>query len=181
MNKLNLENYMDNNNFDIDDDNNCLISYTTLEKNHVTLECSHKFNYKHLYEEIKKQKTLNNCYEIQRLKKHQIKCPYCRQIQDKLLPYPRDSNYPKIIGVNSPLKYCMNLNRCRHIFKSGKNKGTQCTKKIVDNYCATHLKYQDRKICTHIYTKGKNKNKQCQRFTKKDTILCTIHTKKIDT
>ena len=40
-----------------DDENDvCLISGSVLDENHITLECSHKFNYVPLYNEIKEKK-----------------------------------------------------------------------------------------------------------------------------
>ena len=35
-----------------------------------------------------------------KLKQNQIRCPYCRHIQDELLPYYEDLGYPKEHGIN---------------------------------------------------------------------------------
>ena len=55
-----------------DEDNNdietCLISGEVLEDNHVKLECNHKFNYKHIYNEVYKQKTQPWHSEIHKFK-----------------------------------------------------------------------------------------------------------------
>ena len=40
-----------------------------------------------LYNEVIKQKTVINTFEITHLKINEIKCPYCREITSKLLPY----------------------------------------------------------------------------------------------
>ena len=48
----------DNDNKNEDFENKCLISGEELEDNFITLECNHKFNYKHIYNEVHKQKTL---------------------------------------------------------------------------------------------------------------------------
>ena len=87
-----------NNNIIIDNENEndnendlslekCLISNKPLDKNHIKLQCNHTFNFIPLYLEIKQQKTIKNFNEIVLLKKNQLKCPYCRNIQSKLLPY----------------------------------------------------------------------------------------------
>ena len=56
------------------------------------------FNYSSIYNEIIKQKTIKNYKEVQKLHKDSIKCPYCRTIQDKLLPY--NPQFKKIKLVN---------------------------------------------------------------------------------
>ena len=60
----------------------CLISNDKLEADHVTLKCNHKFNYINIFSEIFKQKKQENSLETQKLNKFQIKCPYCRNIQN---------------------------------------------------------------------------------------------------
>ena len=85
--------------------NYCLISHEPLDENHVTLTCNHSFNYTALYNEVIKQKTKINTLEITDLKINEIKCPYCRNIQNGLLP-----KLPKVLcvyGVTRPKKYCM--------------------------------------------------------------------------
>ena len=67
---------------------------------------------------------------------NQIKCPYCRNIQDKILPYLSDA--VKVHGVNYPLKYCMYLHTCNYAYKSGKKKGQYCNKKCNNTKCSLH-------------------------------------------
>lgn len=123
------------NNDNVEDDI-CLISNLPLKDNNVTLECGHKFNYNCIYSEVKKQKLSFNHLETQNLAFYQIKCPYCRNVQNKLLPY---KNFvPKTKNVNWPLKYCMNLQSCKYIFKSGKKKNKMCEKMSCSNYCSYH-------------------------------------------
>jgi len=64
----------------------CLISNTELTDNYVTLDCNHKFNYEPLYNDILNHKTKYNSLERRQLKVMEIRCPYCRHIQSKLLP-----------------------------------------------------------------------------------------------
>lgn len=48
-----------------------------LTYNFIKLPCNHSFNYLPLYNEL----TLTNTY------KRSIKCPYCRTLSSKLIPY----------------------------------------------------------------------------------------------
>lgn len=132
-----------NNSSDNCDYNNiCLISGEKLNNTTITLACNHKFNYFYIFNEIINQKNNKNRYS-KLLKINEIKCPYCRNIQKKILPYKdiKDCD-KKIYGVNYPKKYAMKNNQCCYIFRRGANKGKQCTKESVDMYCREHLKYK---------------------------------------
>ena len=64
--------------------NICLITGEQLETNYIELDCKHCFNYIPIYNEVVYQKTkrlLDNRF----LKNNQIKCPYCRKINNNLL------------------------------------------------------------------------------------------------
>ena len=129
------------------DENTCLITKEPLDNNHIELKCKHKFNFLPLYLEVKKQKKNVNHSESTRLSINQIKCPYCRNIQHKLLPFygsheiSMASNIIEpIYGVNSPAKFCMYINKCPAIFKSGKRKGEMCNKLCNDKACPIHIK-----------------------------------------
>jgi hypothetical protein len=128
-------------NENINTDNICLITQEPLQTNYITLQCNHKFNYIPLYNEISNQKQNNNL-ETTYLLINQIKCPYCRIITNKLLPYinHKDVIYKK--GVNYPSKYCMKLYNCQWIMKSGKNHGKFCNKPAHytehGTYCNLH-------------------------------------------
>ena len=148
---------IDTNNTNENDKNNdnalekCLITNKPLDKNHIKLECNHTFNFIPLYLEIKQQKTIKNFNEIILLKKNQIKCPYCRNIQSKLLPYYNKHNVSlesniveKISGVNIPKKDCMWLHKCSGVFKGGPNKGQRCNKPCNDFMCSQHIKQLDK-------------------------------------
>ena len=80
----------------------CLISNLPLINNFVKLKCGHKFNYAPLYKDIfNHKKKFNNMEQIQtKLKQNQIRCPYCRNVQDELLPYYENLGFPKQNGVN---------------------------------------------------------------------------------
>lgn len=99
-------------NADTNADNNiCLITKEKLEPNHITLSCNHKFNYMPLYNEVVNQKNKqNNIYEIAKLSSNQIKCPYCRAITNKLLPYIAYPSVKVIKNVNSYVTTSYNNN-----------------------------------------------------------------------
>lgn len=156
----------------------CLISQDKLENVHITLECGHKFNYSSIFECVYREKIEHqNHFETTKLKMNQIRCPYCRQIQDKLLP-PCES-YRNIRYVNYPTKYCMKTHECIYMYKNGKKKNTAC-KEICsygNSYCKKHSKYKEqvrKKKCTFILIRGKNKGKECGCNVYKDS-LCKRH------
>ena len=104
MNKINNINndffkYLNSDNEDIDDI--CLISNLSLEKNYITLPCGHRFNYTPLFNEVKNQKNYSSL-ETSRIKKNQIKCPYCRTIVNNLLPFHNHGSSEKHSIVDSP-------------------------------------------------------------------------------
>ena len=128
----------------------CLIENKPLICNNITLDCKHTFNYVPLLNEIIKQKTKYNPNEITRLKVFQIKCPYCRQITDKLLPFiPNIVESKKINGVTIPKKYCLQHKKCSWKYKSGKNKGINCNENAFESangcFCENHWKCINKK------------------------------------
>lgn len=150
-----------------EDDNNieevamCLITKNSLEKNHVKLLCGHSFNYDAIYNEVKHQKR-HNPLDTTHLRIYQLKCPYCRNVQDELLPLIGEYS---VYGVNAPDKYTMKPNICSYIFKSGKRKGEHCNKSCYHPMCKSHLKYlkneESDNVCKHILVSGKNKGNEC--------------------
>jgi hypothetical protein len=83
---------------DKNDDSVCLISNQPLTENYVTMCCGHKFNYQPLFYDILNHKKKFNSMERHHLRSSDIRCPYCRNVQKKLLPYIE--GYPKVHGVN---------------------------------------------------------------------------------
>jgi hypothetical protein len=129
---------------DVDADNNCLLTKESLNDIHVTLNCGHKFNYIPLYKEVVIQKTsagmsTNGYYNSSTLRLNELKCPYCRRVQDKLLPFLNYDNIKKLRGVNAPESVCMKSRMCEHVETASKRKNTK--KKISDSCeCnATHV------------------------------------------
>ena len=76
----------------------CLITQTPLCIDHVTLVCGHKFNYDAIFNDVYNHKKRFHDLETSRLKDTQIRCPYCRNIQNYLLPCP--SGKKRVCGVN---------------------------------------------------------------------------------
>ena len=116
----------------------CLISNTELIDNSVKLRCGHQFNYDDIFDEIKYQKKQHHHNETQKLSNTQIKCPYCRTIQNGLLPWYKGKN--KCTGVNWPVKYQYKPNKCVYTYLSGKRKGSHCAKSCMNKYCTNHEK-----------------------------------------
>lgn len=117
----------------------CMITYDKLEDDHIKLDCNHCFNYEAIFNEVRNQKTRINNLEVQKLGKDQIKCPYCRNIQNSILP--PSHKFPNITYVNYPIKYCMKRFQCKHVYKSGIRKGNQCERRCVKSYCTLHNRY----------------------------------------
>lgn len=127
--------------------NQCLISDKTLDENHITLDCNHKFNYIPLFDEIKSQKFTKNYFDINKPLLHQIKCPYCRTITSKLLPYFSAIHDVKINGVNYNNKFPkIQLHTCEHIWpKLNKNCGDNACKTEYGCLCNKHFCIQKNK------------------------------------
>jgi hypothetical protein len=180
----------------IDDDNAevCNITGENLLQYNVTLICGHKFNYESIYNEVKSQKLPQPGYNYnkssaKKLSVKQMKCPLCRNIQPKILPWiPSFLNCPKIYGVNSPPTYSMYLNRCNHNLKSGKKRGEKCNKVCNEEQCKLHIALAKKKQennngeknldsgCLAILKSGANKGKLCGCRIKKNTF-CNRHCK----
>lgn len=151
----------------------CLISQEPLEQDYIKLECGHCFNYNNILSEVIKQKShINNC-EIQKLSMKQIKCPYCRNVQNKVLPYREGESL--MYGVNYPLKYCMFPNNCSYIFTKGKKKGEKCDIPCNSEMCKKHTSKPKKPRC--IAKLKSDKTKQCSKFALKDSDFCSVHSK----
>lgn len=88
---------------ELEEDNNvCLITNEPLTDKYVVMECGHKFNYIPIYKDIINHKQKFNGLEgvNSKLNINQIRCPYCRKKQDKLLPYYEELGLAKVHGIN---------------------------------------------------------------------------------
>jgi hypothetical protein len=138
-----------------DEDSCCLLTKEPLKTIHIVLECGHKFNYVPLYREIVAQKTKclyssNGYYNSYPLKSNQIKCPYCRNVQDKLLPYLQYDGVKKMFYVNHPAKMSMTSQPCMYYANSSKNINSKIKKTIVCKECAIDV-YNGTYVCKKHY------------------------------
>jgi hypothetical protein len=80
----------------------CLITQEPLRENYVKLKCGHTFNYKPLYNEIYNYNyscTILNNYKSSI--RPTIKCPYCRCIQNNMIPYYPEVGVSCVYGINT--------------------------------------------------------------------------------
>lgn len=128
----------------------CLISNELLETNYITLKCRHKFNFKELYNEVVEQKT-KKILDNSKLKLNEIKCPYCRNITDSVLPYFKYYENKQIRGVNHPPELSIKLYECTYIDKSLKVCGKNACATKYGIMCNNHMKYtinEEEKLAT---------------------------------
>ena len=123
-------------------DNKCLISGNELNEEYtIRLSCGHSFDYIALLNDTYESKyglSYKSHYNYVKIRDHQLRCPYCRQIQNNILPYYPELEKRRIRGVNHPLNWGMGNNSCSYKFKSGKNKGQLCGRKCYRDKCNLH-------------------------------------------
>ena len=105
------------------------------------------------------------------MQKNQIKCPYCRSVQNGILPYT--GLFSKTKGINWPPKYSYSTKKCVALIKSGKRKGERCNVYCFKDKCYLHDKI---KICKGVFKSGKNKGKSCT-YKARVGDFCKIHNK----
>ena len=83
-----------------DDSKVCSINLLPFDDNAITLPCKHKFNYSSIFDYVYSIKKTHNRYNSVKLKLHEIQCPMCRNISDKLLPFvPREMGEKRVRGI----------------------------------------------------------------------------------
>lgn len=144
------------------DDNICLISKEKLHPNHITLKCNHKFNYMPIYKEVLYQKTKSNTmYEVTKLQPYQIKCPYCRTVNNKLLPFIPYPSVKLAKNIHSTSSDCIPATKCSYVIKKCNTNDSNCDKNALyyeaENLllCPAHYKKHIAKNHTHV-TKVEN-------------------------
>jgi hypothetical protein len=177
-----------NSNSNSNSNNLCLITAEALNPFHVTLECGHKFNYEPLYQEVLRQKgRVGMHHYFEKIGMSQIKCPYCRNMNNALLPFIGNTPHPiikRLIGINAPASMCMagvpcSANTCsaNAFYEHG-----ECF------YCYRHyqsaIKTEAKQAmqtsktrCVAETQTGKNKGKQCRLNAISGTTMCKIHSK----
>ena len=131
----------------------CLISKEKLHPNHITLKCNHKFNYMPIYKEVLYQKTKSNTmYEVTKLQPYQIKCPYCRTITNKLLPFIPYPSVKLAKNIHSAGSDCLSTKKCSYIIKTRATNSTT----ICDSNCHKNALYYEAEnllLCPGHYKK----------------------------
>lgn len=159
----------------------CLITHDPLKMNHVTLDCGHKFNYDSIFIELLHQKGrigLQHNY-FEKVELGQIKCPYCRSITPKLLPYIGKDKHNVIFssnGVNAPKSLCMNGLKC-HSKKCNTNAFYEHAEKMYCFKCYNSILNPIQK-CVAINMSGKNKGTCCSYSAIPNSTFCKKHEKK---
>jgi len=147
------------------DDDVCLISNQPLKEKFVELKCGHKFNYDPLYKDIFNFKKKFNFMESMKtkLQQNQLRCPYCRNVQNELLPYYECFGYPKEHGVNF-----FDANKSIYGYYDGVDSNHQCQYQVVTiDSSGNHHSFQ----CNHFgYVHMLLKNKY-----NIDTKYCYTH------
>lgn len=171
-----------------DDSGKCLITHEPLNSNHIKLNCGHEFNYLPLFKYLVNFKKLFNRDEHKRLNSQQVICPYCRTIQDSLIPYIEIPGVKKIHGVNSIMYSPSMKGRCEslgcssttvHIFYP-ENKSYcyyHCCIEVRKNESKNKKEEKLQNRCTYVYVRGVNAGKQCPTIAKVN-CLCSKHSPK---
>ena len=168
---------------DVNDANVCLITNKPLEEDCVTLSCNHKFNYDAIYNDIYNHKKKYNAMERCAVKSSQIRCPYCRTIQNNLLP--EKDGYKKVHGVNFYDEEAENMSKiaissiltqgkCCYKYPDASDSHPGCYNKYVktlklDNktYCSAHYNH----VFSKLYKEKKLKEKQAREQKKAQALL----------
>ena len=177
---------------DVSSNEKCLISNEDLESNYIKLDCGHKYNYLDLYNEIVYQKT-KKILDNNRLKINEMKCPYCRNITNKLLPFYKYYNVNYIRGVNGPINFTMNLNKCEYIVKNKQTKTKECCNDSACNtkygmFCNKHFKYtkkeedllNDYNVKKYKYLNNMNATQLKEESKKHKLKVCAVNRELVD-
>jgi hypothetical protein len=160
----------------VSDNHFCLITQKPLTENYVELECKHKFNYNAIFHDVLNHKKKFNTMERHILKINEIRCPYCRNIQKKLLPYV--DGFSKIHGINHIDEENINS----HYLKMGYLKGKCCYKdekcEKCDNVLVKMMMTHNKSYCythysqvIHKMIKEKQEKMKEEKMKKKMAIL----------
>jgi hypothetical protein len=107
--------------------NICLITNQPLTEKFVKMDCGHTFNYIPLFYDIYNHKKKFNSMEASggHLKNNEIRCPYCRNKQNGVLPYYEELELEKVNGVNivcetKPTKENEYYTKCEYLTENPK-------------------------------------------------------------
>ena len=170
------------------DDEVCLISQEPLVEPVIELGCGHRFNYLPIYLEVCEQKRTTseggNHLETTRLLPRQLKCPYCRKIDDGILPFFDVAGVEKKRWVTTPRRWAICRNTCSYVLRSGKRKGQCCGLPSHGRVCEIHWKPavepKSTVQCSAVLKSGPRKGMQCSlqccsKALGEDLKYCTRH------
>jgi hypothetical protein len=161
-------------------DNICYISNLPLEEQHITLKCGHKFNSYYIFTEFFNKRFERFMYIQPKLLAINLKCPYCRNIQNEVIPYYEQKGVSKIYGINDA--DCDDFHNnwlCQYIKKTKQICHSNCTMPFKETgiyYCEKHYNSIQNK-----YIKENNKKKiikvsvkknKTEENTEENTIIC---------
>ena len=104
----------------------CLLAGESLGANHVTAPCGHRFNYLPLFLEARAQLNQPRPYDTDYVGRGQMRCPYCRQVSNGVLPYVPTLVADKVKNVNWPPGRAIAHRRCDQILARGPKAGQAC-------------------------------------------------------
>ena len=164
----------------------CLITNDELTKNHITLSCNHKFNYKPLLKDVytrlymSHNSKCSNCISNVGI----LQCPYCRQGQFMILPYIPDEYEIKIYGVNTDDIQYKIIDKYLPFYKLTKCSMDNCVIPCYSGYktllCKKHgmnKNTKEKNRCTFILQKGVRKGQKCDISYTGNEGLCKRHKK----
>ena len=125
---------------ELDLDKLCLICHDEIkEEDNIKLKCGHNYHYKCIF----------MTYKL--LNSNRRECPYCRgdggylELKKGTIPQMGiHKEFKAYVEGNFNLEDIeFNEGKCKHILKTGKNAGTQCTckPKPGQDYCGRHAKF----------------------------------------
>jgi hypothetical protein len=179
----NIDFYKELQNMDPEDNiqNNqiCLISREPLYGRYVSLECGHSFNYLPLFKDIYNHKKKFNFKEGKdsQLKINQIRCPYCRHIQNSVMPYYSEFNVEQhgINIIHPPIKKVLPVVVPKIISLGDEKQNEDILLSIsLNKYNVSPQQPQhvnnSQALCIAILKYGSNKGSQC-----KNKVLCNFY------
>jgi len=164
----------------------CLITNDELTKNHITLQCNHKFNYNPLLKDVytrlymSHNSKCSNCISNVGI----LQCPYCRQSQFMILPYIPEEYKIKIYGVNTDDVQYQIVDKYLPFYKIIKCSKDECNIPCYSGYkyplCKKHgmnKGSKEKNRCTFILQKGNRKGQKCDISYIGNEGLCKRHKK----
>jgi hypothetical protein len=153
-------------------ENICYISNLPLEENHITLKCGHKFNSYYIFNEFFNKRFERFMYIQPKLLTIKLKCPYCRNIQNEVIPYHETKGVSKIYGINDiDCENYKQLWRCKYIKRTKQCCESHCTMPFKETgiyYCENHYNSIQKK-----FIKENSKQKKIKVSVKKNKKVNT--------